>query len=75
MKTETYMLVKETPIVEGSLKGFTEINQRRLVYMPADSNEFNKTLNRYREDLKPGECFKFYKVSIGKRYYQVEAAE
>lgn len=74
MKTETYMLVKEAPM-SGTLKGFTEIKERRLVWMPADTDEFNKKLNSFREDLKSGECFKFYKVSIGKRYYQVEAAE
>ena len=74
MKHDNYLLVKESKM-SGSMKGFTEIKDRKLVYMPIDTEEFNKKLQRFQEDLKPGECFKFYKVTIGKRYYLVEAVE
>lgn len=74
MKHDNYLLVKESKM-SGLLKGFTEIKDRKLVYMPVDTEEFNKKLQSFQEDLKPGESFKFYKVNIGKRYYLVEAAE
>lgn len=71
MKCDNYLLIKESK----ALGGFTEIKDRKLVHMPCNTDEFNKHLERYRKDLLPGECLKFFKVTIGKRYYQVESEQ
>ena len=71
MKCDNYLLIKESK----ALGGFTEIKDRKLVYMPSDTDEFNQRLQSYRKDLLPGECLKFFKVTIGKRYYQVESEQ
>lgn len=74
MKCDRYLLT-HIKKMDGSLKGFNQIIGEKVVWMPQEAEAFNKKLERHREDLKKGETMTFHKVTLGKRYYQIEAAE
>jgi len=74
MNTDMYLMTKIEKIT-GKLAGFTKTLEQQLVSMPKDATEFNKKLLSWQQDLKPGQCYKFQKVTVNKKYHVVEAQE
>jgi hypothetical protein len=71
MKAETYLLTKYSKMSNG----LTERLERRVIDLPVDTEQFNKKLLLWQQDLKSGEWFEIKKITLGKRYYRVDAAE